>query len=463
MDASRTRARGIAAGALGLTLVAAATLLSLRGMEPFATWYYVFAWYGTLVALDGALAATRPDRGFHLLSRPRHALSLLAWSVPFWLFFELLNFRLENWYYVFVPDHPVERWAGITVSFATVLPALFLLEATLGRAGVGRAMRASPVEVTPALRRRLRWTGVAMLVLPVAFPQLFYPLVWGAVVLLLDPLVHEWAPRRSLLGDLERGRPGRIVRLLVAGLAAGLLWEGFNVVGRGSWIYTVPALEELKLFEMPPLGFLGFPPLALEAFAFWQVLVALGWAVPRDPAAGRQPADGLGPLDRDGAPAPGRRAAGEAGARGRAGVVAATLAAALFSAAVLVGMERWTIVSHTPRLVELPEVPAARLRAAGHDVFSLADAAPAELARRAGATEERARSWVEVARLATLRGIGSRNAARLADVGVPSRAALAAADPAVLLASLRETEGPRLNEARVRVWVRGARRALDGD
>lgn len=456
MDASHSRGRGLPALVLGLAVLAPATVLSLEGTEPFATWYYVFAWYGTLVTLDGALAAARPDRGFHLLSRPRHALSLFAWSVPFWLFFESLNFRLENWYYVFLPAHPVARWTGITLSFATVLPALFLLEAAGERAGVGREMRWRPVEVTPALLGRVRWAGVAMLVLPLAWPRLFFPLVWGAVALLLDPGTYERAPGRSLLGDLERGRPGRIVRLLLAGLVAGVFWETFNVVGRGSWIYTVPGLEGLKLFEMPPLGFLGFPPLALEAFACWQALVVRGWAVPR---RGRR---SVTPLDRgrarpelDGAIAdrglgPGRR---------RSAVVAATLGLALVCASVLVGMERRTIVSRTPRLSELPGVPAARLGDAGHDPFSLAEAEPAELARRIGVPEDRAARWVDVARLATLRGIGSRNAARLASLGIRSTDQLAAAEPAALLESLRETEGPHVDEARVRVWIRGARRA----
>jgi hypothetical protein len=44
-------------------------------------------------------------------------------SVALWTFFEALNLRLGNWYYVM--DHPLRavRWAGGVVAFATVLPA----------------------------------------------------------------------------------------------------------------------------------------------------------------------------------------------------------------------------------------------------------------------------------------------------------------------------------------------------
>jgi hypothetical protein len=73
-----------------------------------------------------------------------------------------------------------------------------------------------------------------------------------------------------LIRDLEQGAPGRIYRLLVTGLWAGLLWELWNFWAAARWSYTVPFVGELKLFEMPILGFLGFPPFTLEAFALYQ-------------------------------------------------------------------------------------------------------------------------------------------------------------------------------------------------
>ena len=64
------------------------------------------------------------------------------------------------------------------------------------------------------------------------------------------------------LRQLERGDYGQTLRLLLAGLIAGLFWEFFNFWARAKWIYTVPFFDELKLFEMPVAGFLGFPPRA---------------------------------------------------------------------------------------------------------------------------------------------------------------------------------------------------------
>lgn len=424
--------RAVAAVSAGVGAIGAATALALAGVEPLATWYYVFAWYGTLLAADGWYRL-RTGR-FFLLGRPAFLATLLAWSVPTWLFFELLNLRLRNWYYVFVPDHPVGRWVGISVSFATVLPAVFLAEASLAAGGIGRGARGPRLEVTPGLRRGLIAAGWLMLGLSLLWPRWFFPLVWGGVTLLLEPINHRRDPSRSLLGDLEAGRYSRLLRLLLAGAVIGFLWEGYNALARGGWIYTVPFFEELKLFEMPVLGFLGFPVFALECFAIWQALVLGGVAVPRE-----------GPAPT----APGRRRLG------------AALAGTAFSAAVLLCIEARTVGSVTPRLADL-EVPAEPLRAAGFDVFSLAEAAPSEVAARSGLAPDAALVAVERARLATLRGIGPAHAADLRRAGVERIHDLAAADPAALVTALEDAGAADVVPARVRVWVRGARAEVAG-
>ena len=58
--------------------------------------------------------------------------------------------------------------------------------------------------------------------------------------------------------------------LLASGLVCGLLWEFFNYWAGGKWKYTVPWPAGPKLFEMPWLGFLGFPPFALGCSSAWE-------------------------------------------------------------------------------------------------------------------------------------------------------------------------------------------------
>ncbi len=419
--------------AVAAVLLGLAIGLALRGVEPVATWLYQAAWYPTIV-LMAALVARR-EGADPFTARPVHALSVFAWSAVFWFFFELLNWRLANWYYVNVPAGRVERWVGIALAFATVLPAIFLAARALEAWGVATAVRTKPMRVTPAGLRLTGLAGVVFLVLPLVWPRFFFPLVWGATTLLAEPALYRREPRWSLIADLERGDAGRIVRLLLGGALIGLLWELYNSFSRSRWIYTVPGLEGLKLFEMPLLGFVGFPVFALECWSVFHLLASFGISTPEEPRRG--------PIQL------------------RRKVVTAA-AGVLFAVLVLSGMERYTISSTTPSLVEVPGVPASvafRLEEAGESPFLLARMPASAVARETGASMDDAQRWIEAARLVTLRGIGTANAHRLAAIGVTSVAALAVQDPDTLAARLAAAPAEprrRPSPAEVRVWVRAA-------
>ncbi|MGZ5435395.1 MAG: hypothetical protein ACXW3F_04990, partial [Pyrinomonadaceae bacterium] len=57
--------------------------------------------------------------------------------------------------------------------------------------------------------------------------------------------------------------------LLSAGLVCGFLWEFWNYWALSKWTYTVPYFGDIKIFEMPVLGYLGFPPFAIECWAMY--------------------------------------------------------------------------------------------------------------------------------------------------------------------------------------------------
>jgi hypothetical protein len=60
-----------------------------------------------------------------------------------------------------------------------------------------------------------------------------------------------------------------VLALLAAGAVCGVLWEFWNYWAATRWTYTVPYLGDVKVFEMPVLGYLGFPPFALECWAMY--------------------------------------------------------------------------------------------------------------------------------------------------------------------------------------------------
>lgn len=425
--------------AAGLAMLVVSTIGMLRTVEPFATWYYQFSWYSVLLAGDGLLALTGKATGrkgdFFLLGRKSHLASVLFWSAVGWFFYELLNFRLQNWYYIFLPDDRAVRWISTAVAFATVFPAVFLSEALLGAAGFAERVRWKPLRVTPTFVTRLRWTGALVMLMVMIWPRYFFALVWGASMLMIEPTVYRRAPENSLLRDLELGKPGRLLRLLAGGALIGLLWEMLNIKARAKWIYTVPFFEELKLFEMPVPGFLGFPPFAVECFIIWQALVAAGVAIPRF-----GPAFSASTLRR----------------------VAAGLAAAAFCVITLIGMDFLTFTSGKPKLREIPGAPVGQLQRAGYDVFKLASSTPELVAADVATDRERADQWVQAARLATLRGIGTENIDLLHQIGIRTVEQLAALPSPELIQRVEAATGEDWVDARLRVWARGARRTTQG-
>jgi len=391
-------------------------------LQPVATWFYPMVWWSYVAIADGVLAR----RGAPvLLGAPWRAVLGLAFaSWAFWLLYEAVNLRIADWFYVGVPEFRPLRWAGISLSFATVLPLLLVTERLLDPALRADAFRVRPVRLSARGLVAVQVAGVLFFALPLAFPDHAFPLVWGFLPLALDP-ANRRAGRPSLLAEWERGSARRLVVLLLAGLICGLMWEAWNYLAVGRWIYTVPYLDRVKLFEMPPVGFLGFPPLAVAGYVF------LAWL--------------------DGA---WRRAGGAS----RIAAVALTLVAGL---AVLGAMDRATVAAVVPRLEGVAPLGAearAALRRHGERSVKALARLPAgavpEVAREAGIDSDAlaaARGW---ARLARLKGLGNANVARLWALGIRDVADLARQDPAALALRL----GGPLTERRLRVWVRAAGR-----
>jgi len=451
-SADRSTAGLVTAG-LGALLLAAGLYLAWAGVQPFRSWSYQLSWYPFLLLLDGA-HAWRTGR-FALFGRPAFAVSLFLWSAPVWFVFETLNFRLADWFYVFVPEGRAVRWAGYVAAYATVLPAVYLPDRWLSLRLADDDLAGPSIPVGTTGRRVALAGGVLFLLLPIWRPTWFFPLVWGATVLLLEPWNHARDPKTSLLGDLERGRYGRIVRLLLAGLVAGLAWETMNAVAGARWIYTVPGLETGKLFEMPLPGFVGFTVFGLECYVMYRALVNAGVAV-----AGW----GEGGGDAAGAER-GRGAGGEPVLRPALTAGAALLAAA-FCVAASAGIDRWTVASHRPTLEGFPglvEEDLASLRSGG--ITTVRELARAEALRIPARAQQvgpivAVRS-VRLARMAELRGLGAGNAAVLLREGIDRVCALADADDrrvARLLAGSQPV-GQAARERRARVWIRAAREA----
>ncbi|MFB3903364.1 MAG: hypothetical protein ACE15E_07920 [Acidobacteriota bacterium] len=259
--------------ALAITIHVSSFLLMIQQVEPFYSWFYSIAWW-TYIFFLSAVNHLRA-RNSLVFDRPREALWVFLFSTTLWLFFEIFNFRLNNWNYVGVPFQTYLRWPGYFIAFGTVLPGILETETMVRNLGIAKRVRLRPLRVTRLLLVRYMLLGSVMMIAPILAPEWFFPLVWLGLIFLVDPVLYWLSETHddSLTARAKEGDYSLLLRLLIAGMICGLLWEFWNFWAGSKWIYSVPKLAFLKLFEMPFLGFLGFPPFALECYLAYRLSV----------------------------------------------------------------------------------------------------------------------------------------------------------------------------------------------
>jgi hypothetical protein len=263
---------------------------TLARVEPFYSWNTPICWTGFILFADSLVYRARGNSWIR--SAPREFTLLALASIPLWLVFELYNRFLDNWNYTGLPENWWLRMFGYGWAFATIWPAIFEgaeLVGLLWQPASAELDTASAGNTNPAKagsHRTAAWSiaaGVVMLTVPfVASREMARYLaapVWLGFIFLLEPInVRLGAP-----SIVPAGSRRRLYNLLLSGLLCGVLWEFWNYWCGAKWHYTVPIFEQVKLFEMPLPGYLGFPPFAVECF----VMYAFVRALVAGPRAGR--------------------------------------------------------------------------------------------------------------------------------------------------------------------------------
>jgi hypothetical protein len=241
------------------------TIAMFRGLEPFATWYYSFAWWSYIVFVDAWLGCKLQPRT--VLGNPEFP-RLLILSVAIWVSFEAYNFRLNNWHYLEIPPNLATRWIGYALAYATVLPGIFVtwrwIQILLPARSQGKKL------IPSRLPSILFWAGLVTSLLPWIWPRYFFPLVWLGPTAFFSA-INYWLGGEGILRELAIHGSSKLLRLLGAGAICGLLWEFWNFWARSKWAYTIPFFDQLHVFEMPLAGFFGFPPFALECHEMYWV------------------------------------------------------------------------------------------------------------------------------------------------------------------------------------------------
>src|SRR5262245_11868267 len=248
-------------------------LATLARIEPFWSWNTPIAWTGFILFADSIVFRARGESWIR--SAPREFFWLVLASIPLWLVFEFYNRFLQNWHYVGLPENPFLRYFGYAWAFATIWPAIFEGAELIGvwrgapRSPQGMGLGKTYLLFPGTASRVSIGLGAAMLILPIAWPSPYLASpVFVGFIFLLDP-INLRLGGESLTRDFREGQFDRVKNLMLSGLLCGILWEFWNYWSRSKWHYTVPILEHLKIFEMPVLGYFGFPAFALECFTMY--------------------------------------------------------------------------------------------------------------------------------------------------------------------------------------------------
>jgi len=261
-------------GYFGFLIIVAAEALLFSGNRLVGHWFTPIVWTGYIFFVDALVFALKARS--LLMTDRLELLVIVVVSIATWWLCELYNAPrfwksdLELWWHY----HNVEpnlwlRRVGYDWAFATIFPLLFITAELLSVTLFKNSNRGPAIKFSRSLLIFFIIFGTTCVVWPLLFPSAWLaPLIWLSFVFLVDPVnaLRGWP---SIAGDLRRGDWRRLWSLLTAGLVCGFLWEFFNYWAIAKWTYTVPYLGNVKIFEMPVLGFLGFPPFAVECWVIY--------------------------------------------------------------------------------------------------------------------------------------------------------------------------------------------------
>jgi len=259
-------------GWVGLLTMFLAGVLLIKNNIFVKSWFTPMMWTGYILFIDAFIYRVT---GNSLISgRFKQFLFMLPYSVGCWLIFEAYNLHLQNWQYIGLPENIVERYFGYFWAFATIFPGVLLTSELIDVFGVFDKLRVRTFSFKKTTLYIIMTIGALFLLVPILVPQevavyLFGP-VWIGFVFFMEP-INYFIGAKSLFRELENGRLNKLFSLFLAGVICGFLWEFWNYWATAKWNYTLPFLNEPKIFEMPLFGFLGFLPFAIEIYVMWEL------------------------------------------------------------------------------------------------------------------------------------------------------------------------------------------------
>ena len=254
-------------GLLGLFLILSVECNFFLKAQPFANWYFPIVWLGYILTIDAVVFKLKKDS--LISSRRSQLLGMALLSMLFWWLFEFANISIKNWNYTGISELGTLKSLFGSLSFATVVPALFeTVELIRAIHLFDRARLKAEFRISRHLLHSMIIIGAICFIAPILVPRLAFPLVWLSFFFILDPInyLHK---QPSIIGHFKQGKLAVPLSVLTAGIILGFLWEFWNYWAITKWTYNVPFIGFFKIFEMPLLGYLGYFPFSFELYSMY--------------------------------------------------------------------------------------------------------------------------------------------------------------------------------------------------
>lgn len=262
-------------GWVGLLLIVGFWPLNWFLAGPRTHWGFFGLWLGYCLFVDGLVLK---HTGTSLFTRNwQKYVGLFLVSAPVWWLFELVNWRVQNWYYdgkELFTDFEYGLLASI--AFSTVIPAVFgTVELVASFRWLQKISSGPKISPTRKITQTFFVAGWVMLTLMLIWPRYFFPFIWMSVYFIMEP-INVWLGHRNLSQQTQSGDWRPVIALWVGVLITAFFWEFWNFYSYPKWIYTVPKFADFwHIFEMPLLGYGGYLPFALELYALYHLIVGL--------------------------------------------------------------------------------------------------------------------------------------------------------------------------------------------
>jgi len=256
-------------GLVGIFLIIFLEFTLFFQIQPFIIWFTPLVWIGYILVVDSIVYMLKKDS--LLVNHKLRFVQLLLLSTLLWYLFEIYNHFSHGWFYSNLPSSRLVTFTMGSLAFATIIPAVFETFDLMRQFHFFNKLKIKiNIPTNKIFLESLVIIGLFFLAVPIVWKTPWiWVFIWTGFILLLDPLLYIFHDEKSLIAQVRKKRFNTIIAVIFAGYVCGFFWEFWNYWAYTKWYYTVPILDNVRIFQIPVLGFLAYGPFALELYVIY--------------------------------------------------------------------------------------------------------------------------------------------------------------------------------------------------